>query len=94
MTIWFKTPLTANGLRVKMHDKHGPLVSIGKHLGMFVDRSKCVRGTPLATSRCSLAARHSVPAMYQFREHAVAGGLMSYGTTSMRSIDKPASMPD
>jgi|SRR5437763_2978709 hypothetical protein len=29
---------TANGLRVKMHDKHGPLVSIGKHLGMFVDQ--------------------------------------------------------
>ena len=25
-------------LRVKMHDKHGPLVSIGKHLGMFVDQ--------------------------------------------------------
>jgi hypothetical protein len=25
-------------LRVKMHDKHGPLVSIGKHLGMFVNR--------------------------------------------------------
>jgi phage terminase small subunit len=29
---------SASGLRVKMHDKHGPLVSIGKHLGMFVDR--------------------------------------------------------
>ncbi len=29
---------TANGLRVKMHDKHGPLVSIGKHLGMFDDK--------------------------------------------------------
>jgi hypothetical protein len=29
---------TASGLRVKMHDKHGPLVSIGKHLGMFVDQ--------------------------------------------------------
>jgi hypothetical protein len=30
---------TANGaLRVKLHDKHAPLVSIGKHLGMFVDR--------------------------------------------------------
>jgi putative tryptophan/tyrosine transport system substrate-binding protein len=27
----------------------------------------------------ALAGRHSVPAMYQFREHAVAGGLMSYG---------------
>jgi phage terminase small subunit len=30
---------SANGaLRVKMHDKHASLVSIGKHLGMFVDR--------------------------------------------------------
>jgi putative ABC transport system substrate-binding protein len=27
----------------------------------------------------ALAARHLVPTMYQFREHAVAGGLMSYG---------------
>jgi hypothetical protein len=29
---------SASGLRVKMHDKHGPLVSIGKHLGMFTDK--------------------------------------------------------
>jgi hypothetical protein len=30
---------TVNGaLRVKLHDKHAALVSIGKHLGMFVDQ--------------------------------------------------------
>ena len=29
---------TVNGaLRVKMHDKHAALVSLGKHLGMFTD---------------------------------------------------------
>jgi len=28
----------------------------------------------------ALAIRHALPAMYQLREHAAAGGLMSYGT--------------
>jgi putative ABC transport system substrate-binding protein len=27
----------------------------------------------------ALAAQHKVPAIYEFREHAVSGGLMSYG---------------
>ena len=36
----------ANGsLRIKMHDKHAALVSIGKHLGMFTDKQmKAVYG--------------------------------------------------
>ena len=31
---------TANGLRVKMHDKHGPLVSLERHLGLFTNHHK------------------------------------------------------
>jgi putative tryptophan/tyrosine transport system substrate-binding protein len=29
----------------------------------------------------AFALEHRIPAIYQFREHALAGGLMSYGTS-------------
>jgi putative ABC transport system substrate-binding protein len=44
-----------------------------------------VAADPYFTSRRSyviaLAVRHSIPTIYEQREHAVAGGLMSYGTS-------------
>ncbi|HEY5898974.1 MAG TPA: ABC transporter substrate-binding protein [Burkholderiales bacterium] len=33
----------------------------------------------------ALAARHSIPVMYGWREHALAGGLISYGTAAIDS---------
>jgi putative ABC transport system substrate-binding protein len=43
-----------------------------------------VGSDPFFNSECDkivkLAAQYSIPAIYEQREHAVAGGLMSYGT--------------
>jgi putative ABC transport system substrate-binding protein len=41
--------------------------------GLFIDRSEQL---------AAMALRHAVPAIFQYREFAAAGGLMSYGTSS------------
>ena len=45
----------------------------------------CVQGDTFFNSRrdelVALAAHHSIPTVYAFRDYAAAGGLMSYGTS-------------
>ena len=61
---------------------------IGKAFTLLVQQhasALIVQADPLFNSQperlTTLAARHAVPTIYQFREFAVAGGLMSYGSS-------------
>ena len=43
--------LTAQGVKIKMYDKKGALDSIGKHLGMFIDRVEHTGGISLVVNQ-------------------------------------------
>lgn len=51
--------LTKDGFKIKMHDKTAALTQIGRHLGMFVDRSEVTGrgGGPIETNEVSNADR-------------------------------------
>src|ERR1700676_5504595 len=62
--------------------------SIGKAFTLLVQQhasALMVQANPLFNSQperlTTLAARHAVPTIYQFRGFPVAGGLMSYGSS-------------
>jgi putative ABC transport system substrate-binding protein len=52
--------------------QHVAAVLIGANTSFYSQRTKQL---------AALAARHSLPAMFPYREYALAGGLMSYGST-------------
>jgi putative ABC transport system substrate-binding protein len=56
------------------------VIASAKHVSALL-----VTASPLFTSRrdhmIALTARHAIPAIFQFREFAVAGGLVSYGAS-------------
>ena len=56
-----------------------------------------IGGDPFFFSRSdrlvALAARHAIPAIYELREFAVAGGLISYGVNLADGYRRPAPMP-
>jgi putative ABC transport system substrate-binding protein len=51
-----------------------------QHVGAVLVSDSAFFG-PRTEQLSALAARHALPAMFQFREYALAGGLMSYGSS-------------
>jgi ABC-type uncharacterized transport system substrate-binding protein len=51
-------------------------------IGFLNSSSDDADGDRMRAYLAALAVRHAVPAIYQFREFAAAGGLMSYGGSS------------
>ena len=77
----------ATGLRIYIVNATSES-EFGKAFAIFAELhadALIVGADPFFTSRSgqlvALAARHAIPAIYEFREFTVAGGLMSYGTS-------------
>src|SRR5215468_3753581 len=83
----------ARGMNLKLHILHAATEeTLGTAFATFTERRTdglLVGADPYFNSRrnlvVALAARHRIPAMYEQREFALAGGLMSYGTSLIDS---------
>lgn len=53
--------VTKDGFEVKMHDKGAALVSVGRHLGMFTDKTEHSGGTNGALTVTYVTAEHGPP---------------------------------
>jgi putative ABC transport system substrate-binding protein len=79
----------ARAIGQQLHILHasseGDLAAAFATLGQLRAGALLVVADPFFNSRrddiIGLAARHAIPAIYEQREHVVAGGLMSYGTS-------------
>ena len=79
----------ARAMSLKLHILHAATEeTLGTAFATFAERRTeglLVGADPYFNSRrnlvVALAARHRIPAMYEQREFALAGGLMSYGTS-------------
>jgi len=74
------------GLQLRLHNASNTREVEAAYATLVQDKAAAllVVSDPLFTSRrdelVALAARHAIPAVYQYREFATAGGLLSYGT--------------
>jgi len=83
----------ARAMSLKLHILHAATEeTLGTAFAIFAERRTeglLVGADPYFNSRrnlvVALAARHGIPAMYEQREFALAGGLMSYGTSLIDS---------
>jgi putative ABC transport system substrate-binding protein len=82
--------VAAAALKLKLHVLHASMPQDFDTLFATLEKLRpiglVIAGDQFFTSRMkqlgALTLRHGVPAIYQFREFALAGGLMSYGTST------------